>query len=107
MCRRITGRRREAGAGYGGGYYALPVAAAAGAVAAADSAASSETVPHGKLEATAAQNNALNQKWLEYYKSAAMIGRRFVKFGKSGVYLQISGNGTFVGIGRNRLFLLP
>ena len=44
--------------GYGGGIYALPVAAAAGAVAAADSAASSETVPHGKLEATAAQNNA-------------------------------------------------
>ena len=68
--------------GYGGGYYALPVAAAAGAVAAADSAASSETVPHGKLEATAAQNNALNQKWLEYYKSAAMIVGDLSNLGK-------------------------
>lgn len=61
----------HSGGGYGGGYYALPAAAATGTMAA--SSASSETIPHEKLEATPAQNSALNQKWLEYYKSAAMI----------------------------------
>lgn len=65
--------------GYGGGYYTLPVTVAAGAVA---TAAAAETVLHEKLEATPVQNSALNQKWLEYYKSAAMIVGDLSNLGK-------------------------
>lgn len=73
--------------GYGGGYYTLPAVAAAGATVASVAAAGGaapvkETVAHEKLAATPAQDNALNQKWLRYYKSAAMIVGDLSNLGK-------------------------
>lgn len=71
--------------GYGGGYYAVPALAATGATLAAvgtNATVQEEKVVHGELVATPATNNALNQRWLEYYKSAAMIVGDLSNLGK-------------------------